>query len=248
MQIKTIQASEEMIKAINELPQEVVFKKPGKGDLDYVSITYVIDTLNAAFGHLGWSVELLDTWVQNYIPYFKKKSNYFKPTKEQGAIMNSNLEEGVFITDQAPVAWAKVRLTVKVYDEQTKSMQVVSKEAVGSKVVIGMSGEQEHIFKSAESDAIKKAASMFGIGLDLARKPAEKEHYLNLNKKPIWTEALKEEYKEFWTYVNDLCSTNSWSYDDLSYYVFKATNETEGNILYMAPEYTQAFITAVTEG
>lgn len=233
-----------------ELPSDVVFKKPGKGDLDYISITFVMDVLNAAFGQFGWNVEVLDKWIQESIPYFQKNDRY-NTAPEANATVNEKGEPGQYIP-QNPVAWVTIRLTVKMYDEDTREVITVVKESSGSKIVNGKAGEQEHIFKSAQSDAIKKAAAMLGIGLELARKEPEKEYFEELNSEPlpiIWDEAMQSKHAVEWNAIVELCEEQQWEMDQLAYYVELATDGAIGDIFYMPEEsMTNLIETLINEG
>lgn len=60
--------------------------------------------------------------------------------------------------EQGKYAQVKARITVP---------GLAYKEAVGSKAIIGRTSEQESVFKAAMTDALKKAATLFGIGREL---------------------------------------------------------------------------------
>ena len=239
--IKLPESAKDIITA--PLPKEVIFKKPGKGDLDYISITFVTDLLNAAFGPLGWSWETKKEWIQESQIYFKKNTKYFTAPKDQETT-NESGELGMYIS-QPPVAWVSGRLTVKLWDEDKQVYVESFRDAAGSKIINGAAGEQEHIFKSAQSDAMKKAASFFGIGLELARKDPEKEFFEELNAEPlepVWTDELKAKYAAEWEIINSIIKTNGWSMEDFGYYVHMATEGQYSLIDYMPEEFMSALM------
>lgn len=222
----------------NPIPPSVIFKKPGKGDLNYISITYVTDTLNAAFGPLGWSWENKDKWVTASEAQFKKNNQYFTSPKEY-AHVNEKGEAGGLIP-QPPIVHVEGRLTVKLWDEDRQCYVESYREACGSKVLVGGASDQDSAYKSAQSDAMKKAASFFGVGLELARKEPEKEYFEELNAEPlevVWTDELKATYATEWELINAIIEANGWSISDLGYYVHMATEGVFSELEYMAEEY-----------
>ena len=160
MKLSKIEIPHLMTKAITaQIPEYVIQQRDaGRGQtLDYLSGSTVIDMLNSTFGHFGWSAEFPEQWVRESDPFFNK---YAKNKTE-----THNGQDGAW-EPQGAVAWAKCRLTITLVDQTGKERTVV-KEAFGSKSVIGKQSEQEHIFKAAQTDALKKAASLVGIGLQL---------------------------------------------------------------------------------
>lgn len=115
--------------------------KKGKDYLDYVSGDLVIRLLNKAF-RSRWSFEVKETRVVKSQDYEKKDWN----TKTVTTI------------PQGSVVQVLGRLTVPGWGVR---------EQWGAQVLVGGSDVQEHAFKSASTDAMKKCASMFGIALDL---------------------------------------------------------------------------------
>lgn len=244
MSIKAYETSQEMREIIQaDLPKGVIFKKPGKGDLDYISITFVMDLLNKTFGHFGWNVEIIDKWIQDSIPFFQKNDKYNTAPQDK-TTTNEKGEKGQWLA-QNPIAWVTVRLTVNVWDEEKNAQVTVVKEASGSKIINGKAGEQEHIFKSAQSDAIKKAAAMLGIGLELARKAPEKEFFEEINSEPlpiVWDEATQAQHQEEWNAVMNVLETNDWDVDTFAYYVEFVTNAQISDLYYLPVEKMPALI------
>lgn len=113
----------------------------GKTTLTYIGGHTVIRLLNEAFNY-QWSFEIVSEEIVQSLPKFNKWAKKGEPTHEE----------------QPPVAKVLGRLTVP---------GLGVKEQYGSKVLIGGATEQESAFKSASTDAMKKCASLFGIGLEL---------------------------------------------------------------------------------
>lgn len=202
-----------------KLPTQLIKQRDaGKGQkLSYISGSTVIDILNATFGHLGWSSEITEQWIQESTPWINKyKDNA--------------------VEEQNPVAFAKCRLTVYM-EKQDGSLHSVVKEAFGSKAVIGKQSEQESTFKAAQTDALKKAASLLGIGLELYRKEEEQAYFESVNTEPVWTQETKDKYPKQWKDIQEVLDAYSWGDSELNYYVYQVTNNTCDNILFMPEEY-----------
>ena len=163
--LKTINTPDILISRLSaQIPDYVIQQRDaGKGQkLDYISGATVIDILNTTFGYLGWNFEIIKQWKEESIPFFNKYN------KDKSKEVTHNGVKGAW-ENQAPVAWVHGRLTIKLIDDSTGQIQEVVKEAFGSKSIIGKQSEQEHIFKAAQTDALKKAASLLGIGAQLYR-------------------------------------------------------------------------------
>ena len=240
MSLKTIQAPEFVVaKIAAPLPDYVIQEREaGKGQmLSYLSGATVIDILNATFGHLGWSFQILKEWKEESIRFFQKKTKWWTPPAELLTV-NDKGEEGAWL-QQAPVAWVHGRLTVTLKNDDG-SYFTVTKEAFGSKSIIGKQSEQEHIFKSAQTDALKKAASLLGIGAELYRGEEEQQFFDVIRKPLVWNEKLQE--TEEWKKLMDIASACGWGANELNYYV---TEYTEGEYMdiYTLPEaYIKEFI------
>lgn len=122
-------------------PKLIKQRVQGKTTLSYIGGHTVIRLLNKAFGY-KWSFEIVNDEI---VPSQPKINKYAKEGESK-------------FEDQAPVVKVLGRLTVP---------GVGVKEQYGSKVLIGGASEQEAAFKSASTDALKKCATMFGIGLEL---------------------------------------------------------------------------------
>lgn len=166
---------EMLLKIYEKLPSEIIQerdsgakKKDERGQwveekLSYISSNTAIDILNDLFGEMGWNFEIVKFWIEKGKDYVKKDYK----TKEETII------------PQGDIAHVLARITATLYDENDKPYTVV-KEAFGSKSIIGNQSVQESIFKSAQSDALKKAASLLGIGSELYRKEEEQLWFRNI--------------------------------------------------------------------
>ncbi len=166
---------EMLLKIYEKLPSEIIKerstgnkKKDERGQwveekLDYISSNTVIDILNDLFGEMGWNFEILKFWIEKGRDY--KKKDY--KTQEETVI------------PQGDIVHVHARLTATLYDENGNEHKVV-KEAFGSKSVIGGQSVQESLFKVAQSDALKKCASLLGIGSELYRRGEESIWFRNI--------------------------------------------------------------------
>jgi len=132
-------------------PQWIQQRTQGKATLSYIGGHTVIRLLNNAFNY-QWSFEVVGEEIVESIPKpaFTGWGNNRKP------VLNPDGSQKM--DAQPPVVKVLGRLTVP---------GLGVKEQYGSKVLIGGATEQESAFKSASTDALKKCASLFGIGLEL---------------------------------------------------------------------------------
>lgn len=228
MKLRKIETPHLMTKIINApIPEYVIQQREaGRGQtLDYISGSTVIDMLNTTFGVLGWSAEYPEFWITESAPFFNRY------TKSKEKIMHNGIE-GAW-EEQGSVAWAKCRLTVFV-EREDGSLHYVTKEAFGSKSIIGKQSEQEHIYKSAQTDALKKAASLLGIGAELYREEEEQTYFERISKPVVWTEE-KQKSSEDWVILQGIAEENGWALDDIDYYVNDLTDG-EYTDIYTLPE------------
>lgn len=128
-------------------PKSVIKRRPGKGGktFSYVPHGYVTATLNKAFG-FHWSFDIMPNGKGDFYTHFPAE-----PEQSRSASI---------------VVIGKLTVYVHDPDDRSKVLAVIEKTSTGEKEVIkGMSWGG--MLKSAESDALKKAASRLGIGLDL---------------------------------------------------------------------------------
>lgn len=92
------------------------------------------------------------------------------------------------------MAHVRGNLTVPIVQEDG-TVVMITKSGFGSKTVLGGQADQEHIFKAAATDALKKAASLFGIGAQLYRDEDEQAFFEAINYEDPWTDDLLAEFK-----------------------------------------------------
>ena len=178
------------IKSVLEekIPKNLIQEREGAGKqkLSYVSGNFVIDQLNRAFNY-AWSWSVDECWIQQSQPKRWRDKNTGKEN----------------VTDQPPVAHVRGTLTAMLQDENGKYIEI-HKSATGSKTIVGGASEQESIYKAAGTDALKKAASLFGVAAQLYRDPKEQKYFESRVNESYWDEETKAEYKEQWEYINYL--------------------------------------------
>lgn len=220
------------------LPDYVIQEREaGKGQtLSYISGATVIDILNSTFGHLGWDFQIIKQWKEESIPFFNKWA------KEKTATHNG--AQGAW-ENQAPVAWVHGRLIVTLKTEDGQ-YHTVTKEAFGSKSIIGKQSEQEHIFKSAQTDALKKAASLLGIGAELYRGEEEQQYYDVISKPLVWTKELQES-SESWKKLMNIANECGWDTNAINYYVAEYTENAYADIYTLPEAYMDGLIAHIEE-
>jgi recombination DNA repair RAD52 pathway protein len=129
-----------------KLPKEKIKQRQGSFGmtLDYIEGATVIELLNEAFDY-AWSFEI----VGSEKVQAEKKYNKYKKKYE----------------DQPPYMKVHGRLTIPQLN--------IVKEQFGTKIYLGGSTEQEGAAKSAATDALKKCATLLGIGLELYKDDVE---------------------------------------------------------------------------
>lgn len=178
-----------------KLPAQIILtREAGKGKkLSYISGATVMDILNATFNY-NWNFEIVNHWMQPGVPWVNKYNN------------NA-------IEEQGPIVFVHGRLTVNTVDENGHPIKIV-KESFGSKAVIGKQSEQDSTFKSAQTDALKKCASLLGIGLELYRKAEEQEYYESLTVEPTWSEDTIARYQNQYDYITSVIEDGNGTYID----------------------------------
>ena len=200
----------------------------GKGKLSYISANTCIDLLNKAFGH-NWSMRIVERWMEEGVPSPFTAKNGKEPVP------------------QPPTAWCIVELSVNLKDEDGK-MHTVTKSAFGSQSITGnQSVQSQNGYKGAQSDALKKAATLFGIALELYRDGTEEEYFNAMNEELfiVWTDELIEQYHEEFSYINAVLDVNGYSVEDLGYWVNLASNGKTTNLYAMPEEYMSALIASL---
>jgi len=220
------------IRAVIEepIPRHLIQTRQISGTkLDYVSGNFVIDTLNRAFGYT-WSWSIDKEWIQPSEPKKYKDKNTGQET----------------VTPQVPVAHVIGTLTVFLRDENGNVVQV-SKSGAGSKSIIGGSSEQESIFKSASTDALKKAASLLGIAAQLYREPREQEYFDTMLASSSWDEETKEIFKEDIDWLEKCKKDNGFDDDYMDTIVASWSSNRFRTVSSLPPYKFSSFVTYLQE-
>ena len=223
-------------------------KKSSSTTLSYISGATCTDILNKTFGH-NWSTKIVDRWTEPGYDQIRKedKNGKFKIIDDKyrpEQIFFDGYQKCVRIP-QLPTAWCLLELSVVLEDENGKPY-TITKSAFGSSSFNGNQDTQStNGFKGAQTDALKKAASLFGIGLELYRKDeGEREYYDDMMNDLliVWTNDMKAKYPDCWKYIDSVCEENDWDYNDLSYYVETLTDGEYSNILQLPEKYINQFV------
>ena len=153
------------------IPDELIEVLPD--DNKYINHNVVTDILNRAFCH-SWNWQIVDKGIEKTIGFVDKRGN--------------KVQEGYYV-------WILGRLTYPVKDPATGSITWCFKEQFGGRQVVGNSKVQSQAYKSASSDALKKAASLLGIAPNVYMK---KNIYETLEEADVdaWTTEKVQEMKE----------------------------------------------------
>ena len=247
MKLRTINTPDLIKKKVSApLPEYIIQERDAGGGkkLSYISGATVIDILNNTFGHLGWSAEYPDFWIEEGRDFTQKENTRY-PFKKEANVSTNPLGERVCVQPQGGVCWAKCILTITLIDENGLPYTIV-KEAFGSKAIIGKQSEQEHIYKSAQTDALKKAASLLGIGGDLYRGESEQAYFDVISKPIVWTEEKQKE-SEIWKSLEAITQDNGWSMSDLDYYVNELTEGAYTDIYTLPEAWSKALVEQLSE-
>lgn len=234
-QLKMPKAIKESI--IAPIPSTLIKQRDGGGGkmLSYISGSTVTDMLNKAFGYM-WDWDVDKEWLQDGVPFFNKYSKL--PDSEKVTLANGN--RGSW-EEQGPVAHVKGRLTVYFVDEEGKERKI-TKVGYGSKAVIGKQSEQDSIFKSAGTDALKKAASLLGIGLELYRDEDEQLYFYEMNYEDPWTDELKAKFKEERDYLRTIMETYSLEEEDFAPYINQFSEGALASLSEITPDNIAGFV------
>lgn len=201
-------------KLAQAIPPELIRQREGGGKkmLSYLSGSTVTDMLNDAFGY-AWNWEVKRSWIENSIPYFNKYSKSREKTTYNGV-------EGAW-EEQGPVAHVHGTLTIFLQTEN--GIVELKKDGFGSKSILGKQNDQESIYKAAGTDALKKAASLFGIGLALYRDEEEQNYFNAISFEDPWTDELREEFKTELDYLEAYRTNNNISEEDMNVFIQQLT-------------------------
>jgi len=153
----TAQNKEKAKEVINRpIPKDQIKYREGSGgrQLAYIEGETVIRLLNEAFGEGGWSFQIVNKTIVPSVP--KQKTAYNKKTGKSEKVFDD--EGRPVMEEQPPIVEVHGRLIVPGFGVR---------EQFGTKALLGGYTEQEGAAKAAATDALKKCATLFGIGLEL---------------------------------------------------------------------------------
>ena len=230
MNLENINISKDIKNVIVEqIPQSLIKTRKGGGgkELSYIAGSTVIDLLNKAFGYC-WSWEVKQQWIEKSIPYF---NTYTKMPQKDQIVNPATGKKGAW-EEQGPVAHVLGTLTVHVTNKNGDIISI-SKDGYGSKSILGKQNDQESIYKAAGTDALKKAASLLGIGLELYRDEEQQAYFDEINYEDPWTEEMQQKYSKQLTEISALSEKYNIDDETMYEYCYAATNNTS---YYVLPE------------
>lgn len=228
-------------------------RKSGGQNLTYISANTCIDILNRIFGH-NWSMKIIDHWMEpGYDQIIKEQTDY--RTKQKKWPNNLNPPESEIKIDgsgtryvtvpQLPTAWCIVELEVNLVDDDGK-IYTITKQGFGSQAINGNQSVQSiNGYKGAQSDALKKAATLLGIALELYRDDNEARAFEDIRGELVdsWgTPGIKEQHKDLWETYTKIRDSYGWTDYDMGYYVELATDGKISDINKMPYDLTEALI------
>lgn len=173
-------------------PALIKTREDNKKSMNYISGSTVVDILNTAFNY-NWDWIAEKEWITDGVTWFNK---YFKD--ETGKTIGRHEEQG-------PIAHVRGKLIVRFTDDNSNE-HIITKSGYGSKCIIGKQSEQDSIFKAADTDALKKAASRLGIGAELYRSEEENMYFDMSNDPTAWTDEALHKYQNALDYINNIMS------------------------------------------
>lgn len=163
-------------------PSEIKQRDAGFGKkLDYISGATVIRRLNEAFNY-QWDFYIIEEEVIESLPKYNKRTKQYE--------------------DQPPYIKVKGRLVVP---------GVCVKEQYGTKILLGGASEQEGAAKAAATDALKKCATLLGIGLELYEDGDAEEEQTNTYKSNYSNTQANYNQANVKVYTNYNENTNPWA-------------------------------------
>lgn len=233
-------------------PSLLKTRKSGGTELTYITQNTCIDRLNEIFGYM-WSFEIVDHWMEEGVTQIKVENPKYPFTSKNTDMdaVKVNAEGKRYIElPQLPSAWVLVKLTVPMVDDNG-NIVYITKMATGSQAINGPQATQSiNGYKGAQSDALKKAASLFGIALELYRDATEEEYFQTIREAYMpdtWTEEAERKYVKELNVLYKLLEEYEWSFDDIGYYVAIATDNVYSSFRKMPPEYIDGLIRAIRE-
>lgn len=217
----------ELVKSLDK--SLIKTRKSAGTELSYISGNTCIDILNKTFG-FAWSFEIIDSKIvqaddhiiKQTLDWKTKKMSWPKGVDPLPDAIKTDAKGTKYIVmdNQGSIAWVHGKLTVPFIDENNNTV-FISKSAWGSQLISGPGQTQSMSgLKAAGTDALKKAATLFGVALHLYRDPREQNYFEENNEEifNIWTQEMKEQYESEWNYIDGICNVNGFTYDDLTFW------------------------------
>jgi hypothetical protein len=218
-------------------PALIKQKPSGNSTVDYIAGSTCVDMLNEIFGHM-WSFEITNEWIQEGFDQIQRENRKY-PFKPDDPFVEVDAAGKFKRIPQGPTAWCEVKLTVYVQGPNGDVFPI-TKMACGSQAITGNQSLQANTgFKGAQTDGMKKAASLLGIAQELYRDDEEKALFVNKYDEMmpvVWTEDVIKKHETEWNTVLKVTEDYGWNIkDDLGYYVYQVTNGYTSD-LYKMPE------------
>ena len=133
-------------------------------------------------------------------------------------------------------------------DDGNGNVIEINKQAYGSKIHIEKVGTQDHqnLYKVASTDALKKAASLFGIAADLYLTEEEQE-FLDVVEQNLWDTETLEKYKKEWSYIEEFQEKFGLSEGELNELVSEYSGGNIKSIMLIKPENITSFVEYIKE-
>lgn len=245
------------LKLSQKIDKKLLKERKSAGQkLTYISANTCIDILNNIFGH-NWSMRIVDHWMEpgydqvikeqlDFKTKMKRWPNGINPPEDK--IQVDGAGNRYVTVPQLPTAWCIVEIEVDLADEQGNMHKIV-KQGFGSQAIIGgQSTQAQNGYKGAQSDAIKKAATLLGVALELYRDDSEARAFDEIINELVDTwgkPGMKEQYKDTWSAYTKVRDAYGWNDEDVSYYVELITGGAISDINDLPIELTEQLLDAI---
>jgi hypothetical protein len=218
-------------------------EKSGKV-FDYVSAPYVLEILDKVFDGV-WSYRIIDHWTEETYQWDKNTRQLTDKRFRNVAHVIAEIKFPVY--------------PQKDYDDEDLSgipPVWITKTGVGTSPMIGSDDVQKQQFKSAMTDALKKAATLIGIGRELYLDDNEDNSKLdefdtwlaNVENKRIWTPYDKLRYQDAFNTIGNLCRIlGVTSEDDYNLCIQRFLQDSKSNEQELLPNNIEQFIVWMKE-
>lgn len=208
------------IKLKGPLPGYLTSQRPGAhgASLSYYDAYTIIDVLNSTFNYL-WSFEIEKAWVEPSVNW--EKTGY-KGEPPQSI-------------PQGPVAHVIGKLIIPMETDKGEIIYI-TKASNGSKEIVGNQASQADAFKVAQTDAIKKAASLLGIAGELYRKDKGIYYFEQIFYEGLWTEEAREMHKDDLNFINQYVASSGLTESQLNDIMINATNGRYSGYIQLCPD------------